>query len=125
MKFLMIAFFGLVGVFSRYGINAFFIKETSGGLPVATFLINLLGSFLIGVVYVLGIERSAISDDLRVALMVGLLGGFTTFSAYSLETTVLIKNNQNLFALSYVLASTVFGVLLTFGGIFLTRQIAR
>lgn len=125
MKFLMIAFFGLVGIFSRYGINIFFIKETSGGLPVATFLINLLGSFLIGVVYVLGIERAAISDDLRVALMVGLLGGFTTFSAYSLETTVLIKNNQNLFALSYVLASTVFGVLLTFGGIFLTRQIAR
>ncbi len=122
MKFLMIAFFGLVGIFSRYGINIFF-RETAGGLPVATFLINLLGSFLIGVVYVLGIERAAISDDLRMALMVGLLGGFTTFSAYSLETAVLIKNNQNALALSYVLASTVCGVVLTFIGIFLTRRL--
>jgi len=122
--YFMIGIFGLVGIFARYGLNLLFIKQSPPGLPISTFLINLLGSFLIGVVYVLGVERSAISNEIRTALMVGLLGGFTTFSSLSLEAAVLIKNSQELLALTYVLASTVCGILLTFGGIFLTRSIS-
>jgi len=116
--------FGLIGVFSRYIIGSVFRHE-SHAFPWETFGINLFGCFLIGIVYVYGVEKSVLSEDLKVGLLVGLLGGFTTFSAYGLETAVLIKNGQAVLGLVYAISSSVFGVLLTFAGIYLSRSLTR
>ena len=80
MKILLIAVFGLLGVFSRYW-GALFVARylPTQHFPLGTFIINIIGSFLIGVVYSLGVEKGVLSVDVRVGLLVGLLGGFTTF----------------------------------------------
>jgi fluoride exporter len=120
MKFLSVAFFGLVGVFLRYGINLVFGRPLAE-FPWATFAINMAGSLLAGVIYVFAVERGIFSDEVRVGLFVGLLGGFTTFSAFSLESMALIKSQQYGFAAAYIVASPILGVALAFCGMFLTR----
>jgi CrcB protein len=120
LRFFFIAIFGLIGVFSRYFVgSAFPFKGVN--FPWSTLAINLLGCFLIGVLYVYAVEKNILSEDLRMGLMVGLLGGFTTFSAFGLESTLLIKSNLNLLAVTYVVTSSVFGIVFTFFGIAFAR----
>src|ERR1051326_5149146 len=116
MKFLLIGIFGMFGVFSRYGVGVLLHRGVTFGLPVGTFLINLSGSFLIGFVYVLGAEKNILSPDLRVAIMGGFLGGFTTFSAFSLETAELLRAGENIQAFLYLFLSGILGVCCTFAG---------
>jgi CrcB protein len=122
-KYFLIGIFGVVGVFARYGMGLSLNRNAGFGFPVGTFVINLIGCFFIGVVYVLGVEREIISSEVRVALMAGLLGGFTTFSAYSLETAVLMKNQEYGQALLYFVLSGILGLACTFLGFSLTRML--
>src|SRR6516162_4410606 len=100
-RFLGIAFFGLLGVLSRYGIGLIFSRIFEPPFPYATFAINLSGSFLIGVAYVAGVEKAFLPGDLRVSLMVGFLGGYTTFSSYCLETFQLLSESESGLAAFY------------------------
>jgi CrcB protein len=121
LKYLFVGFFGLIGVFSRYGINLIAGSPGSGEFPWGTFLINMSGSLLIGIVYVLAIEKSMLSDDLKTGLMVGLLGGFTTFSAFSLESMALFKNGNVGLASIYLFGSSFLGISLAFCGAYVAR----
>ena len=114
MKIFYLAGFGLAGIFARYFLNEF-------ASTYVTFFINLLGSFLIGIVYVLAVERGALAPEMRTALMVGLLGGFTTFSAFSLEVAMLVEHGRYFYAVSYLVLSPVLGVLGAMGGIAAAR----
>jgi len=90
-----VAFFGLLGIFARWGIQLAAVRSL--GLPVhgATFGINALGSLLIGVVAgIAQVRPGAISEPLRAGLTVGFLGGFTTFSAFSIESWSLLSQGQ-------------------------------
>ena len=124
-RIFLVGIFGLFGVFSRYYLGIAAFKFYPNPFPFGTFLINILGSFLIGVIYVVGIERSMISENLRVAISVGFLGGFTTFSAYSLESVSLLNDARYLMALLYWGLSPVFGALAAFIGISLARVLVR
>lgn len=124
-RFFLIAVFGVCGVFCRYYLGIAAFRFYPHPFPFGTFLINILGSFLIGVVYVAGFERSLISEDLRVAINVGFLGGFTTFSAYSLETITLFNDAKYALAARYFILSPVLGALAAFSGIYLTRVLVR
>jgi CrcB protein len=115
-----IAFGGALGAMLRYLILQ--IVETSSGFPLGTLLINVCGSFLIGVVYVLILEKSAISELWRPFLMVGLLGGFTTFSTFSLEAVYLFEDGRLLTALSYVVLSAILCILAAFIAMQITRS---
>lgn len=91
MQTIWIALAGIFGVLGRYIAAQGLTRALGSAFPFSTMAINVAGSFLIGVVYVLGAERGLLSDLSARALMVGFLGGFTTFSAFSLETLRMIE----------------------------------
>jgi CrcB protein len=91
--------------------------------PIATLVVNVAGSLAIGVLYVLLVERLAASLPLRGLLMAGLLGGFTTFSAFALETLLLVESDEPLRAGAYVAASVVLCLAACLGGALLARQL--
>jgi fluoride exporter len=108
MKYLVfVALGGASGSVSRYLLANWVHGLWEGKLPMGTLLVNVLGSFAIGVVYVLVVERQFIHADWRAVLMVGFLGAFTTFSTFSLETINLFEAGHFLHALAYMLGSAV------------------
>ncbi len=91
---LLVATGGAVGSVARY-LMAAGIQQSSGlEFPIGTVLVNILGCFLIGILYVLLVARPDPRHELRALLMVGVLGGFTTFSSFSLETVALIMHGS-------------------------------
>jgi CrcB protein len=122
-RLVFIAVFGLLGVFCRYGFNVLAARLVEPLVPVGTFVINIAGAFGIGVVYVLGAERGLLSPDLRFGLMVGLLGGFTTFSSYCLETLRLFEGGATPLGFAYYVGSPVLGLAATYAGLFVTRAL--
>jgi len=121
LKFALIGFFGLVGVFGRFFLDSFATRIFHSNFPFGTFVINLLGSFPIGVVFVLGFEKTLLSSDLKVGIAVGLLGGFTTFSAFSLDVVRLIESSLYIQAFLYLSMSPIMGALAAMGGVALSR----
>ena len=122
-ELLLIALGGSLGAVSRYGIGQLTARWYPGHFPLGTFLINVAGSFFIGLLFVLIVERIKLHADLRYVFMVGFLGAFTTFSSFSLETINLLQNGRIVLASSYVLASVVVCLLATWLGIVLGRLI--
>jgi len=112
---------GGIGSVARYALASAVQREMPGPFPSGTFAVNLLGSFAIGLVGALGLERAAISPEARVFLMVGILGGFTTFSSFAWETLGLISVRDVLRATLYVAGSVFFGLL----GAWLGRLLGR
>ena len=104
---------GGVGAVLRYVISLS-LKNPSTGFPISTFIINVFGCFLIGILFeVLGTPY----NNLKLLLMVGLLGGFTTFSSFGLETIELFNSGHFTTALFYVLLSNICGLAAVYLGI--------
>ena len=123
MKYLLfIALGGATGAVSRYLLSTWVHALWEGKWPVGTLLVNMLGSFAIGVVFVL-IERQLIHPDWRSVLMVGFLGAFTTFSTFSLESIALIESGHTAHAMGYMAVSAVSCVLMAGLSIQLTRAL--
>ncbi|KAA1193075.1 fluoride efflux transporter CrcB [Pseudohalioglobus sediminis] len=121
MKYLLfIALGGASGAVARYLVSSWAHALWEGRWPVGTLLVNMLGSFLIGVVFVL-IERQIMHPDWRSVLMVGFLGAFTTFSTFSLETIALLEEGHVLQAMAYMVVSALSCVLMAGLSIHLTR----
>ena len=118
---LSVALGGAVGASLRYLVVHF--MGTASGFPLGTLLVNVLGSFLIGVSYVLIAEKALISELWRPIIMAGFLGGLTTFSAFSLESIHLLEDGRWQMALSYIVFSVVFCILAAFSGMQLTRAL--
>jgi CrcB protein len=121
-KLLLIAICGAAGVLFRYVSNEIATKYWPTSFPAATFAINITGSFIIGIVHVIGTERGMIPEDLRVGIISGLLGGFTTFSAFSLEVVRLLEMQQHMHAMLYAVLSPVLGTVAAAAGIWLMRS---
>lgn len=125
MRFLWIGLFGVTGVFARYFMGLAVGRAIPNPFPYPTFFINIAGAFVIGVVYAFGVERAAIPADLRVGLMVGLLGGFTTFSSYCLELSRLLEESEYLYAALYFCLSNALGLAATILGLAVTRYLVK
>ena len=117
MKFLMIGIGGGIGAILRYLISAVPLKVS---FPVQTFVTNVLGAILIGVVVEVVAGRE-ISENWNLFLKVGICGGFTTFSTFSLETYNLIEKGNTGIALGYAVLSVVLSV----AGVFIGRGVVR
>lgn len=118
-----VALGGALGAVSRYAVNGLLFPLYGHKFPLATLVINVGGSLLMGVFYVLIIERGVLSPEWRNFLMVGILGAFTTFSTFSLDAMALWQNGHLLLALAYVLGSVVLSLAGLALAITLTRLI--
>ena len=117
----LIALGGAGGALARHWMTALVQNTAAGQFPWGTLSVNLLGSLGIGVAYVLIMERALLHPDWRGAVMVGFLGAFTTFSAFSLETLALLENGRGGLALAYMLASVTTCLLAVWLAVGLTR----
>ncbi|WP_411282073.1 fluoride efflux transporter CrcB [Gemmatimonas sp.] len=111
---------GATGSVARYVVGVLMLR-TSGGFPVSTLSINVVGSFLIGLLARL-FDAPDHNQVLRVALTVGLCGGFTTFSTFSAEAVTLLQQGKAGRAVLYVSVSVVAGVLATLAGLMVGRS---
>jgi len=124
MKYLLfVALGGASGAVARYVLANWVHGLWEGRLPLGTLLVNMVGSFAIGIVYVLIVERQLIHPDWRGVLMVGFLGAFTTFSTFSLETISLWESGHFTHALAYMLGSALLCVLVAGLAVQLTRAL--
>jgi len=110
-QFLWVCFGGALGTGLRYLLSVWMTKMLGATFPYGTLAVNVIGSFLIAVVVYAASESATISPTLRVVLATGVLGGFTTYSAFSLETLALVHNGLWTTAALYVLG-TLLGCLL-------------
>ncbi|GAB5414413.1 MAG: fluoride efflux transporter CrcB [Congregibacter sp.] len=111
---------GALGAIARYLLATHIHSLWSGALPLGTLLVNVSGSFFIGVAFVL-LEKMLIHPDWRSVLVVGFLGAFTTFSTFSLETVELTMRGEVLVAALYTLASVMICIGGAAAGIWLSR----
>ena len=111
----VIALGGMLGASARYGI-AQWLPTAHNGFPWATFWTNLSGSFLLGLLLVLLLERFPPTRLVRPFLATGILGAFTTMSTYEVETALLIKNGHAATGLIYGLGSLIAGLALAYAG---------
>ena len=107
MHWLAVATGGAFGALARYGISILMAGANANKFPLATMSVNVLGSFAIGVLFVLVVEKSLLPDSVRPVLMIGFLGAFTTFSTFSLDALSLWQNGDLFLALLYALGTVV------------------
>lgn len=119
---LFIAGFGAFGCLSRFFLSSWVYALLGRGFPYGTFAVNILGAFFIGLVMEFSLASTLISQNLRMGLTVGFMGGFTTFSTFSFETFKLLEDGQFMVALANVLLSVVVCLLFTWLGIIVARQ---
>lgn len=120
--YLAIAIFGTLGCWARYLMTLAVQNIAGREFPYATLSINVLGSFAMGFLFVATLERLMVSPYLRVGILTGFLGGFTTFSTFSMETLLLAEQGEMGKAIAYVLLSIGLGVGGAFGGAWLARS---
>ena len=121
MKLLYIGLFGGLGCVSRY-LLTFWTQQLMGrNFPYGTLMVNVSGSFLLGMLLTLGVRQFPVSEELRLGLSVGFLGGFTTFSTFSYQTLMLMEEGSYWSAGANIL----FSLLLCLAGVFAGMLVAR
>lgn len=121
-KILAVGIGGAFGAIARYLINVSPVSNIFEKFPFPTFLINILGSFLIGFCLILFTEKITVGENLRFAIFIGFLGAFTTFSTFELEIWKLIEEKYFAIAFLYLFASVLVGFVGVGGGIWLARK---
>ena len=122
-KVLSVAAGGAAGAVARHLVNLSPLAGLFQKFPFPTFFINVSGSFLIGLLFVLLNDRFDVSDNLRLALIVGFLGAFTTFSTFEIELFGLIKEGSFFTAFAYLFLSVAAGSAAVVAGILVGRQV--
>ena len=123
MQALAIAVGGAVGSLLRFWLSSGVYALAGRGFPWGTMAVNLLGSFLIGFLSVFMLERVSVGPEVRAGITIGLLGGFTTFSTFSMETINLIEQGDLLKAMLNIVVSVIACVAAAWIGLLLARQI--
>jgi CrcB protein len=100
---------GMAGTVARYMVVSSTYQKVSDVFPFGTFIVNLIGCFLIGIFDVIAEKKLSLSPQIRLALMAGFCGAFTTFSSFILDTNNLIKEGETLRAFFYVVGSVAVG----------------
>jgi fluoride exporter len=114
---------GALGAGARYLVNVACTACLGPGFPWATFAVNVAGSFLMGVVVAAAVPVLGGSAEWRTFLATGILGGFTTFSAFSLDAWQLIEREQTMLALAYIAGSVVLSIAALLAGLSATRAV--
>ena len=121
--YVAIAIGGTLGCWARYAQTNLVQAVFGRDFPLATLSINVIGSFLMGFLFILTLERLMIPPSVRVGVLTGVLSGYTTFSTFEMETLLLTENGELFKAALYVVLSVVIGFAAAFGGAFLARNL--
>ena len=120
-KILIVGLGGFFGSAARYAIVKLVDGKLNGLLPFGTLTVNIVGSFLLGVIYMLAIRKAGLSEEGRLFLGVGFCGGFTTFSAFALENFTLLEQKIMGVSLLYITISIVGSILALAAGVWASR----
>lgn len=123
LQVIAIACGGAFGALSRYFIIGIVTDWLGKDFPFGTLFVNVLGSFLIGILYVVVVLKMHVSPELKSILVVGFLGAFTTFSTFSLEAFNFINQGLLLSAVTYILSSVILCILAVWAGVSLAKLI--
>jgi len=118
-----VAIGGALGSVLRFVVGTFFLQRVGAGFPWGTFVINISGAFAIGIVMQLAQTRIGLNPYARLFLATGILGGYTTFSAFAYETYLLSRDALSLQSVWYGFGSVLAGVAAAFLGIVIARAV--
>ena len=125
MEYLWIGLGGFLGANARYALGVWIASRVGSAFPWGTLVINVMGSLAIGIILVLLTERFVADPAWRLFLVVGFLGGYTTFSSYTFEALALMEAGEWLSAAWYVLGSNGLGLATAYLGMVLARSLDR
>ena len=120
-KLIIIALGGAIGSVARYLMVKFVDNKLNSIFPYGTWAVNVIGSFLLGLVYMLALRKAGLTENGRLFLGVGFCGGFTTFSAFALENFNLMQQKLMGTSILYISASVVVGILALGAGVWASR----
>ena len=120
-KLFLVGLAGFIGTVSRYLMSGVIAKRYGETFPMGTLLVNLIGCFLVGLLFYLLEERFLVNQTARTVILIGFLGGFTTFSSVGLQTFTLLRDGESGLALLNIAASNLVGLLLVWVGYTLAR----
>ena len=120
-QILLVGLGGGIGSIARYLISVYTYKSESVTFPFATFLVNMLGCLLIGLLIGLSLRFPFFDKDMKLLLVTGFCGGYTTFSTFALENLQLIQNGHYYMMAAYVLSSVIVGLFAVYCGYFLLK----
>ena len=123
MNWLAVAIGGALGSVARYALSSWVFDITSHKFPYATLIVNVAGSFVMGILFVVVVERAALPAEMRSLLMIGFIGAFTTFSAFSLDALGLWQNGHVLMSVIYMITTVILCLVAISTAIWLTRLI--
>lgn len=118
LKYIYITVGGASGCLLRYLVILFISSKTTSSFPVGTFLVNIIGCMLIGLLFGFFSVNGEVEDRMRFLLFVGFLGGFTTFSSFAFESMRLMSAGMTATSLLYIVSSNLVGIVLVFAGYF-------
>lgn len=111
-KFLLLFIAGGLGSLSRYLLSGFFQRVINISLPVGTYLVNIIGCFLFGLIWAYAQDRIALSPEFRVIILTGFMGAFTTFSTFIFESSALLDSSQWFYFVINVVGQIIIGIIL-------------
>ena len=112
---------GAIGSILRFGVQRLFLPWTATHFPFGTFLVNITGALLIGILWGIQLRNPPVDPAWNLFLMTGICGGYTTFSAFTLESVHILDNGKPVLFLMYIAGSVIAGLLATYAGIRLMR----
>ena len=123
LNIILVAVGGAIGSVARYLTGQYALRQFGPGFPWGTLAVNIVGSLAIGIFAELIARRFSAPQEWRLFIITGFLGGFTTFSAFSLDVTVMFDRGDVLLALTYVAASLLVSLFAVFAGLALMRAL--
>lgn len=123
MVWVWVVSFGVLGVTSRFAIDSW-VAKYAFSFPIGTLFINIAGCFLAGYLFGLGLQKDIGANPVRLGIIVGFCGGFTTFSGFGLQFMQLLNDGKVLHAIAYGTGSPVLCILATAGGLLVSRSLS-
>ena len=118
---LMVAIGGAIGAVARQQSNQLIMRIFGGEFPIGTIFVNILGSFIMGLLFELFASKITLSDEWRSLIFTGVLASFTTFSSFALDVALLSERNEYYYALCYIRMSVVLSIGALFVGLWIMR----
>jgi CrcB protein len=120
---ILIAIGGAAGALARFVIDSTISQRAGGAFPWGTFVVNLSGSFVLGILFALTVDRGVLPASVRAPVMIGFIGAYTTFSTFMLESWRLVEDGAIGLAFANLVGSTTLGLVAVFVGLVIGRAI--